>query len=135
MLAKHTTHPSASNRAPRLRRSRSRGFGVLGMLLTLGPWVLLGYCALLLLPLYSDNQAVQRAAQRAAGEGPSVYAVRQAFDKALSVDRIDAIRGNDLSVSTNGDGKTVVTYSYQRDVQLFREVHLLLKFDGRATAR
>lgn len=59
----------------------------------------------------------------------SVAEVRKAFDRYAQIDNINSIVGQDLDITKEG-GDVVVSFAYEKRVPLFRNVSLLLYFEG-----
>jgi hypothetical protein len=47
------------------------------------------------------------------------------------VDDISSIKGTDLTVSKEGE-KVVVSFAYNKEIELFGPAYLLLKYQGRS---
>ncbi|WP_442968156.1 DUF4845 domain-containing protein [Pseudorhodoferax sp.] len=81
-------------------------------------------------PTVIEYQAIRKAADKAA-TGTTVAEVRATFDRAAAVDDISSIKGTDLVVSKNGD-KVVVSFAYNKEIELFPPAYLLIKYEGRS---
>jgi hypothetical protein len=81
-------------------------------------------------PTVVEYQAIRKAADRAAA-GTTVAEVRSLFDRSAAVDDISSIKGTDLVVSKEGD-KVVVSFAYNKEIELFSPAYLLLKYQGRS---
>ena len=117
-------------RAPRSTRSQ-RGVTMIGLLL----WaIVVAFVALIIvrvLPTINEYSTIQRAVQKIAKEEPgSVALVRTAFEKQKEVEySISSIGGKDLLVTKEND-KLVIRFAYDKEVELFEPVFLLIKYRG-----
>jgi len=79
-------------------------------------------------PIFLENQAIRKAAAKAAREGSTVPEVRSIFDKATQIDDIKSLKGSDLEVSKRND-KIVVSYQYSREIALAGPAFLVYRFN------
>lgn len=111
-------------------RSRQRGISFLGLLFVGVVLATLGVIGAQVFPTFIEYQAIGKAAVKASS-GSTVPEVRAIFDKAADIDNISSIKGKDLDVTKDGD-KTVVGFSYQREIHLVGPAFLTLKYAGRS---
>ena len=111
-------------------RSRQRGVSFLGLLVVGGLLACVGVITAQVVPTVVEYQAVVKAVKQAS-EGNTVLEVRTIFDKVAVIDDIYSIAGKDLEV-TKEDGKTTVTFAYQREIHLVGPAYLTLKYKGQA---
>lgn len=111
----------------------ARGLTLIGLL----SWAIvvgfIGYVLVHALPTVSEFYAIQRAVDRAAAEPASTVAgVRLAFDKQKNVDQtISSISGSDLDITKQND-KVVISFAYEKEIELVGPVYLLLKYRGQS---
>lgn len=79
------------------------------------------------LPILLENQAVIKAAKKAANEGGTVAQVRENFDRAAQIDNIRSVSGADLDITKSGD-QVVVGYEYERQIPLVGPAYLVYRF-------
>ena len=121
-------------RACRTARTE-RGLTLIGLLL----WaIVVAFVALIIvrvLPTINEYSTILRAVQKIAKEQPaSVAQVRAAFEKQKEVEySIASIGGKDLEVTKEND-KLVVRFAYDKEVELFEPVFLLIKYRGEGRA-
>ena len=121
----------ASLRAP--LRQRQRGVTLFGLLF----WaVIVGFTALVVLrvlPTVNEFYTILRAINKVANEGgTSVPGIRAAFDKPKDIEySISSISGKDLSITKDND-KIVVSFAYDKEIELMSPVFLLIKYEGRS---
>jgi hypothetical protein len=105
--------------------SKQRGMTLIGLIFTL---LLVGFVALIVLkitPVYIDYFSVKKAVATSSQSGPEPGSIRAAFDRAAVIDRIDVIKGRDLTI-TGGQ----VSFAYDEVVHLFGNISLLIEFEG-----
>jgi hypothetical protein len=112
---------------------RQRGVTLFGLLF----WaVLIGMVALVgmrVLPTMNEYFTILRAVNKAAKEGGStVPEIRAAFEKQKEIEySISSIGGKDLSITKEND-KVVVSFAYDKEIELVTPVYLLIKYEGRS---
>lgn len=111
-------------------KQQQRGISFIGLLFVAGILACAGVLAAQVVPTLIEFQAITKAASKAT-EGNTVAEVRSIFDKAAAVDDIKSISGKDLEVSKEGD-KTVVAFSYTREIHMVGPAYLLLKYNGQS---
>jgi uncharacterized membrane protein len=111
-------------------KKQQRGISFIGLLFVGAVVAFAGILAAQVLPTLIEFQAITKAASKAAA-GSTVPEVRAIFDKASQIDDIHSISGKDLDVTKEGD-KTVVSFSYSREIHMAGPAYLLLKYNGRS---
>jgi hypothetical protein len=112
---------------------RQRGVSLLGLLF----WaVVIGFVAVVgmkTFPAVNEYWTILRAVNKIAKESAgSVPEIRNAFDKQKEIEySITSIGGKDLEVTKEND-KVVVGFKYDKEVELYGPVSLLLHFEGRS---
>jgi hypothetical protein len=112
-----------------------RGLTLIGLLL----WaIVVAFVALIIvrvLPTINEYSTILRAVQKIAKEDAgSVAQVRAAFDRQKEIEySISSITGKDLLVTKEND-KIVVRFAYDKEVELFEPVFLLIKYRGEGRA-
>ena len=108
-----------------------RGITLIGLLL----WaIVVAFVALIIvrvLPTINEYSTILRAVQNIAkADAGNVAAVRAAFEKQKEVEySIASIGGKDLQVTKEND-KLVIRFAYDKEVELFSPVFLLIKYRG-----
>jgi Tfp pilus assembly major pilin PilA len=110
---------------------RQRGLSLFGLLVLAVVVAFLGTVAIKTLPTIQEYMAIKHAVKRVMEEGPtSAVAIRAAFERQKQIEYgINAIGGRDLEIESNGD-KFVVRFAYDKEVELFDPVYLLIKYQG-----
>ncbi len=124
--------PSGGARRMRGRGPRSqRGITLFGLML----WaIVVGFVALVsmrVLPTLNEYFTIQKAVNKIAHEsGTTVPQIRQAFDKQKEIEySIQAIGGKDLNITKEND-VVVVSFAYEKEIELLKPVYLLIKYEG-----
>ena len=118
---------------PTLRGARGqRGFTMFGLLF----WaIVIGMLALLgmrVLPALNEYFTIKRTVNKITSEGTTVPEIRAAFERQKTIEySIQTIGGKDLSVTKEND-KVVVSFAYDKEIELMAPVFLLIKFEGRS---
>ena len=116
---------------PAHRRPQPRGITLIGLLF----WaILVAFVALIIvrvLPTVNEFSTIHRAVQKIAQASPSTVAeARAAFDKQKEVEySISSIGGKDLQVTKEND-RVVIRFAYDKEVEIFEPVFLLIKYRG-----
>jgi len=111
-------------------KHKQRGISFIGLLFVGGVLACTFVLGAQVLPTLLEYQAITKAATKAAA-GSTVPEVRSIFDKAGQIDDIHSIAGKDLDVTKEGD-KTVVAFSYAKEIHMAGPAYLLLKYNGRS---
>jgi hypothetical protein len=110
---------------------RQRGVTLFGLMF----WaVLIGFGALVtmrVLPTINEYYTIQRAVEKIAKEGgTTVPEIRNAFEKQKQIEySITSIEGKDLKITKEND-KVVVSFAYDKEIELMAPVYLLIKYEG-----
>ena len=122
--------PDALNRPSRARGQR--GVTLFGLLF----WaVIIGFAALIgmrVLPALNEYFTIKRTVNKIASEGSTVAEIRSSFEKQKDIEySIVSITGKDLIITKENE-KVVVSFAYDKEVELVKPVFLLIKFEGRS---
>jgi Tfp pilus assembly protein PilE len=114
------------------KASRQRGVTLFGLLF----WaVIVGFLALIgmrVLPSLNEYFTIKRTINKIATEGSTVPEIRAAFERQKDIEySIVSISSKDLAVTKEND-KVVVSFAYDKEVELVKPVFLLIKFEGRS---
>ena len=114
-------------------RAAQRGVTLFGLMF----WaIVVGFVALVtmkVLPTMNEFFTIQKAVNKIAREGGStVPEIRNAFEKQKEIEySIQAIGGKDLSITKEND-KVVISFAYDKEIELIKPVFLLIKYEGRS---
>ncbi len=114
------------------KAKRQRGVTLFGLLF----WaVIVGFLALIgmrVLPTLNEYFTIKRTVNKIATEGSTVPEIRAAFEKQKDIEySIVSITGKDLTITKENE-KVVVSFAYDKEVELVKPVFLLIKFEGRS---
>ena len=115
------------------RARHQRGITLMGLLFWGG---LVGFVAVVgmkVLPTINEFFTIQKAVSKIAKEGGgTVPEIRTAFERQKEIEYgITSITGKDLNITKEND-KVVVGFAYNKEVELFGPVSLLIKYEGRS---
>ena len=118
------------------KASRQQGVTLFGLLF----WaVIVGFLALIgmrVLPAINEYFTIKRTVAKIASEGSTVPEIRSSFEKQKDIEySIVSITGKDLVITKENIGgadKVVVSFAYDKEVELVKPVFLLIKFEGRS---
>ncbi len=111
---------------------RQRGVTLFGLLF----WaVIIGFLALIgmrVLPTLNEFFTIKRTINKIVSEGSTVPEIRAAFERQKQIEySISSISGKDLIITKEND-KPVVSFAYDKEIELLKPVYLLIKFEGRS---
>ena len=111
---------------------RQRGVTLFGLLF----WaVIVGFIALVgmrVLPTLNEFFTIKRTVNKIATEGATVPEIRGAFERQKDIEySITSISGKDLSITKENE-KIVVSFAYDKEIEILKPVYLLIKFEGRS---
>jgi hypothetical protein len=113
------------------RRGRAAGFslgGLLVVILIVGGLVIPAVRAI---PSVLEYFSVKRAASYAKQRATNKREVVDYFDRQAQIDRISAVRGDDLNVREDENGAIrAVDFSYRSEVPLYGPLTLLITYSG-----
>ena len=110
-----------------------RGVSLLGLLL----WAIvigsLALVALRVLPTINEYLTIQKAVNKVAAENlTTVPEIRAAFERQKDIEySISSISSKDLKI-TKEDDKVVISFAYDKEIELAAPVFLLIKYEGRS---
>ena len=114
-------------------RRGQRGITLFGLLL----WaIVVGFVALVVmkvLPTMNEYFTIQKAVNKIAQEGgTTVPEIRAAFERTKDVEySISSISAKDLKITKEND-KVVISFAYDKEIELMSPVFLLIKYEGRS---
>lgn len=117
----------------RTTSGRPRGITLIGLLF----WaVVIGFGALVAMrvfPSVNEYLTIKRAIAKIAGSGATtVPEIRAAFDRQREIEySITTIGGKDLDITKEND-RVVIRFAYDKQIELFDPVYLLIKYQGRS---
>jgi Domain of unknown function (DUF4845) len=115
------------------QRKTQRGVTLFGLML----WaIFIGFGALLVmrvLPTVNEYFTIQKAVNKIAHEGgTTVPEIRTAFQRTVDIEySITSISAKDLNITKEND-KVVISFAYDKEIELMKPVYLLIKYEGRS---
>jgi hypothetical protein len=98
--------------------------------------IVVGFVALIVmkvLPTLNEYFTIQKAVNKLAKDGGStVPEIRIAFDRTKDIEySIQSITAKDLNITKEND-KVVISFAYDKEIELMKPVYLLIKYEGRS---
>jgi hypothetical protein len=115
------------------KRRSQRGVTLFGLLF----WaIIIGFLALVglrVLPTVNEFFTIKRAVEKISASGATtVPEIRNAFEKQKDIEySIVSITGKDLEI-TKVNEKVVISFAYNKEIELMSPVFLLIKYEGRS---
>ena len=115
---------------------RERGITLIGLVI----WaIVIAFAALLVMkvfPTVNEYWTIKRAVEKIAQENPAtVLDARRAFERQKSIEySISSIDAQDLKVTKEND-KVVISFAYDKEIELIEPVFLLIKYRGEGRAK
>ncbi len=114
------------------RPAGQRGITLFGLL----AWaIIIGFVALIgmrVLPTLNEYFTIKRTINKITSEGATVPEIRAAFERQKDIEySISSITSKDLNITKEND-KVVVSFAYDKEVELIPPVYILIKFQGRS---
>jgi hypothetical protein len=115
------------------RPAHQRGVTLLGLVFWAVLIAMSALVAMRVLPTVNEFATIKRVVTKIAVEGgTTVPEIRAAFERAKSIEyAIQSITGKDLDVTKDND-RIVVAFAYDKEIELFGPVSLLIKYRGRS---
>ena len=112
--------------------TEQRGISLIGLLFWAIVLAFLGVMGAKVAPTVMEFYTIQHAVDKIAHENPTtVPAVRAEFDRIRSVEySIQSISGADLQVTKDNNDQVLIGFAYERQIDLFGPVSLLIKYEG-----
>lgn len=125
----HRIHPVSATLAhpPRC----AGGFTLIGLLFWAVVISMVGIITLRVVPTVNEYFTIRGAVDKVAKTGGStVPEIRAAFDRYKNIEySITEISGKDLQITKEND-RVVVSFAYEKEIELFGPVFLLIKYNG-----
>ena len=108
-----------------------RGVTLVGWIVILIPFVIVGYAAVRLLPVYLNYQKVAKTLDTTATEmkgSSDVAAIRNTIDKHFDIDMVEFPTSKDITITRDGQA-WVMECAYEDQAPLFGNISLHVTFD------
>ena len=112
-------------------QARQRGISILGLIVVLVIAILVALLAFKLIPSYMEFRAMKGAIAAIAREkqNSTVQEIRRAFESRQAIDDFSAVKATDLDITKQGN-QVVISFSYRKEVPLFRNVGLYIDYQA-----
>ena len=110
-----------------------RGLTLIGLL----AWAIIvgfvGYLLVRVVPTVTEFYTIQGVVDRiAASPASTVAEIRGAFEKQRQIDAtISSVAGKELDITKQNE-RVVISFAYEKEIELFGPVFLLIKYAGRS---
>ncbi len=107
-------------------------FGLLFWAIIIG---MVSLVAIKIVPTSIEYFTIMKAINKVSGDtsATTVLQIRAAFDKQREIDDFKSITGKDLTITKENE-QVVVGFAYDSEIELFKPVYLLVKYEGRSKA-
>jgi hypothetical protein len=107
-------------------------FGLLFWAIIIGMVSLVG---IKIVPTSIEYFTIMKAINKVSGDASAttVPQIRAAFEKQREIDDFKSITGKDLTITKENE-QVVVGFAYDSEIELFKPVYLLVKYEGRSKA-
>ncbi len=114
-------------------RQQQSGFTLLGLIFWAIVVSMAALVAMKVFPAIAEYRTVLSMVNKAAREGGStVPEIRAAFDRFSQIEYgVTSVTSRDLEV-TKEDDKVVVSFAYDKEIELVDPVYLVIKFSGKS---
>lgn len=100
--------------------------GLIGALAVIG---VAGVFAMRMVPAYIEYNAIKSAIAAVKDGGGTIREMQQAFNRHTSINDVEAVRGQDLVFTRDGD-EMQISFAYEKRLPLMGNVSLLIDFAG-----
>jgi hypothetical protein len=116
-------------------RQAQRGITLFGLLFWAIVIGMLSLVAMRVVPTSIEYFTIMKAINKVSGDpaATTVPQIRTSFDRQREIDDFKAITGKDLAITKEND-QVVVSFAYDSEIELFKPVYLLIKYEGRSKA-
>lgn len=114
-----------------MQRQGQRGITMIGLVF----WaIVIGFLALIAMrvfPTVNEYWTLKRAVEKIARDNPATVAeARNAYNRQQAVEySLTTLKAEDLEITKEGD-KVVVRFAYEKQIEIFEPVYLLIKYKG-----
>jgi hypothetical protein len=116
-------------------RGHQRGVTLIGWIVILIPFVIVGYAGMRLLPVYLNYQKVAKTLDTTATEvrgSADADAIRRTIDKHFDIDMVEFPTSKEVKITRDGQA-WVMECEYEDQAPLFGNISLHVNFDKRVT--
>ncbi|QNA89516.1 DUF4845 domain-containing protein [Massilia sp. Dwa41.01b] len=109
--------------------SRQRGISLTGLILVLAVLSAFAVVAIKIIPSYIEFRAVRDGIVRAKAAGGTVRDMQKTFDKYAEVNNVEAVRGQDVVITRDGDTPEL-SFAYEKRIPFTDRISIVIDYDG-----
>jgi len=113
----------------KLFKNKQAGISLSGLILALAVIGVVVIFAMRMVPAYIEYNAIKSAIVTVKDGGGTIREMQQAFNRHTSVNDVEAVRGQDLVFTRDGDAVDI-SFAYEKRLPLMGNVSLLIDFAG-----
>ncbi|WP_137173723.1 DUF4845 domain-containing protein [Massilia sp. HP4] len=113
----------------KLFKNKQAGISLSGLILALAVIGVAAIFAMRMVPAYIEYNAIKSAIVTVKDGGGTIREMQQAFNRHTSVNDVEAVRGQDLVFTRDGDAVDI-SFAYEKRLPLMGNVSLLIDFEG-----
>lgn len=113
----------------KLFKNKQAGISLSGLILALAVIGVAVIFAMRMVPAYIEYNAIKSAIVTVKDGGGTIREMQQAFNRHTSVNDVEAVRGQDLVFTRDGDA-VEISFAYEKRLPLMGNVSLLIDFAG-----
>ena len=111
--------------------NQQRGMTMIGLVLVAIVVAFLGLVTIKVVPTVLEYQSILKAVKKAGTEGSNPVEIKTIYGKDMEIDQvISSVKVQDLVIEPDGNGRFDVSFAYNKEIALFANAYLLLKYDG-----
>src|SRR3954466_10900393 len=111
-------------------RSTQQGLSLMGLIFVFAIVILVAIFGMKLVPSYLEFRSAKNAIDALARSGGASPAdIRRQFESRSAIDDITTIKASDLDITKQGN-QVVISFSYRKEVALFRNVGLYIDYQA-----
>ena len=109
--------------------NKQAGVSLSGLIGALAVIAVAGIFAMRMVPAYIEYNAIKSAIARVKETGGTIREMQQAFNRHTGINDVEAVRGQDLVFTRDGD-EVQISFAYEKRLPLMGNVSLLIDFAG-----
>ncbi|WP_028312942.1 DUF4845 domain-containing protein [Derxia gummosa] len=117
-----------------MNKRKQQGIGLIGLIFLAAVIGFIAVTSMKIVPSFFEYQAVKRAVVRAAN-GSTPAEVRELFTKQAQIDDINSIGARDIEITKDSAGNVVVSFAYEKKMELAGPVSLVIDYSGSSKSR
>ena len=106
-----------------------RGVSLSGLIVLLAIIGMVAVLAMKVFPTFIEYRAVKNAIVAGKASGGTPKEIKDSFNRNADINNVTALTGKDLII-TKDTGETQVAFAYDKDIELFTNVKLVIHYQG-----